>query len=170
MRLINVKTLQIEEFIDGYVPRYAILSHTWLKEEVTFSDMQNGGSLCDKAGWHKIQYSIEQATADGLGFLWVDTCCIDKSSSAELSEAINSMFAWYREATVCYAFLADIPFPLVGDDTEYTLGKSRWFTRGWTLQELLAPENVRFYSSEWRCLGTKAELSSVISCITAIDV
>lgn len=111
MRLINSKSLEMEEFIGrgippfGYgIPPYAILSHTWGKEEVTFQDMQ-GSEAQNKAGFSKILSCCEQAKRDGLEWVWIDTCCIDKTSSTELSEAINSMFAWYEESAVCYAFL-----------------------------------------------------------------
>jgi hypothetical protein len=108
MRLINVQTLTLQEF-PGEIPKYAILSHTWGDDEVTFQDFTldiEGAKL--KKGFEKIQYCIGQTESDGLQYCWVDTCCIDKSSSAELSEAINSMFAWYRSSERCYIYLADV--------------------------------------------------------------
>jgi hypothetical protein len=108
MRLLNVKTLAFEQFMDERAtPEYAILSHTWAAEEVTYQDMCEGLSqvVQQKAGFAKIRLACEQANADGLRFCWVDTCCIDKKSSAELSEAINSMFRWYAKCKVCYAYL-----------------------------------------------------------------
>ena len=84
-----------KDFISGKIPEYAILSHTWEGEEVTFEDLQNGTGT-KKAGYEKIRFCAEQAKRDGLQYFWVDTCCIDKSNSAELAEAINSMFRWYR--------------------------------------------------------------------------
>jgi hypothetical protein len=101
----------------------------------------------EKAGYVKIQKCCEKAQRDGLQYVWLDTCCIDKRSSAELSEATNSMYRWYERSTVCYAYLADVPSEGFWSETaEYeALGKSRWFTRGWTLQELLAPRNVLLY-------------------------
>ncbi|RYP01527.1 hypothetical protein DL764_006193 [Monosporascus ibericus] len=93
-------------------------------------------------------------------------CCIDKASSAELTEAINSMFRWYRNAEICYAYLSDIPS---AKRIHQKLERSRWFTRGWTLQELIAPAEVVFYSMDWDHVGTKSELSASISSITKID-
>jgi Heterokaryon incompatibility protein (HET) len=107
--LLNAKTIQLEEFI-GKGPPYAILSHTWGKE-VSFQEIQdltNRRAVEQKTGYLKIKLCCQQATEDGLGYAWVDTCCIDKKSSAELSEATNSMFQWYRDATVCYAYVVDV--------------------------------------------------------------
>lgn len=151
MRLINVYTHAIHEFFGDSIPEYAILSHTWGEEEVTFQDMQHlDESVKAKGGFQKIEYTCEEAQRDELGWAWVDTCCIDKTSSAELSEAINSMFHWYAKSKVCYAFLAD-----VGDFRG--IGSSRWFERGWTLQELLGPRSIKFFSQEWEYLGRKTE-------------
>src|SRR5580693_6861571 len=107
MRLLNSKTLELEEFPENEIPKYAILSHTWGKDEISFQDIQRG-SADKKAGYAKIKFSRTQALDDGLDYFWVDTCCIDKSSSAELSEAINSMYRWYQNAQICYAYLADV--------------------------------------------------------------
>ncbi|GLA68489.1 hypothetical protein AtubIFM55763_005227 [Aspergillus tubingensis] len=95
MRLINARTIELEEFVGQNIPRYAILSHTWGKDEVTFQDMQTP-TVTEKLGYAKIKHSCERALQDSLGYVWVDTCCIDKTSSAELSEAINSMMACRR--------------------------------------------------------------------------
>ncbi|EIW51976.1 uncharacterized protein TRAVEDRAFT_86572, partial [Trametes versicolor FP-101664 SS1] len=105
----------------------------------------------------------------GYRLVWIDSCCIDKASSSELSEAINSMFEWYSEADVCYAYLADVP-----DDEDPRLldsvfRESRWHRRGWTLQELIAPERVIFLSCTWRFLGTKTGLASTLEQITNVD-
>ncbi|KAH8902532.1 HET-domain-containing protein, partial [Coniochaeta sp. PMI_546] len=143
MRLLNVKTRKLEEFFDEFIPRYAILSHTWGADEVLYSHVQEGGY---KGGSAKVDGCCAQAAKDGLDYVWIDTCCIDKSSSAELSEAINSMFAWYRGSVVCYVYLVDLTS---------AFAKSRWFTRGWTLQELLAPDNVVFFSASWSPIGRK---------------
>lgn len=167
MRLLNSRTLQLEEFIgDANVPPYAILSHTWGEEEVTLQDIiSTAGSLKEKKGFKKIQYCCSQALADGLHWAWVDTCCIDKTSSAELSEAINSMFRWYSRSKVCYAYLTDVPYDGFND----SLPKSRWFTRGWTLQELLAPSSVVYYSAEWTRIGDSEDFISVLRNVTRID-
>ena len=167
MHLLNVDTLKLETFYDSHVPNYAILSHTWSKEEVTFSDMQDPSSqrTTGLAGFEKIFRTCEQGKTDGYQYVWIDTCCIDKSSSAELSEAINSMFRWYRDAHVCYAYLADVTKGELGQ----TFPNSRWFKRGWTLQELIAPKEVVFLDREWHQVGTKSQHAKWISGITGID-
>lgn len=179
MRLLNVKERKLEEFFDEEdLPKYAILSHTWGSDEVLFSDLVGKGDLL-KDGQEqnldrtaKIRGSCKKAEKEGFNYIWIDTCCIDKSSSAELSEAINSMFRWYRGAGRCYVYMADVR----DDDNvrlEYSdFAKSRWFTRGWTLQELIAPRDVVFYSKNWVELGEKARvgynLCDEISKITGI--
>ncbi|KAH8906238.1 hypothetical protein BR93DRAFT_738934 [Coniochaeta sp. PMI_546] len=123
-------------------------------------------------GFYKILRASLRARLDGLDYLWVDTSCIDKTSSAELSEAINSMYAWYRNSTVCYAYLTDVPVGLTPSQLSSTASPfrtSRWFKRGWTLQELLAPKKVIFFASDWSELGRKDGLSDLISEITRID-
>jgi hypothetical protein len=107
MRLLERKpdgSLILREFIGSAVPAYAILSHTWGKEEVSFQEV-DAGTGKDKAGWRKIEFCAKQAGADGLRYIWVDTCCIDKRNVVELSEAINSMFRWYQKAARCYVYL-----------------------------------------------------------------
>jgi Heterokaryon incompatibility protein (HET) len=155
--------------INKDVLEYAILSHTWGAdgEEVTYEDMMNGTSE-GKPGYNKIKFCVEQAYRDGLRYSWVDTCCIDKRSSAELSEAINSMFRWYQKATRCYVFLDDVPAEvyLTGDLSSFV--NSKWFTRGWTLQELIAPASVSFHARDWTFIGTKANLCNIICQITRI--
>ncbi|UKZ89742.1 uncharacterized protein TrAFT101_004783 [Trichoderma asperellum] len=170
MRLINTETLKLEEFSDDKPPSYAILSHTWGPdfEELTFSDVKNG--ITDKPGIGSIKFRecCKQAKANSINYAWIDTCCIDKANLVELGEAINSMFRWYSLATVCYAYLSDVPD---GDDPSDQASKfrtSRWFKRGWTLQELLAPKHLRFYNSNWHCIGTKGSRSTVIQEITQI--
>ncbi|KAK0646820.1 heterokaryon incompatibility protein-domain-containing protein, partial [Cercophora newfieldiana] len=163
MRLINCKTFLLEEVFNN-IPPYAILSHTWGPGELTLQDWLSGEAARNKPGYAKIEWSCKQAQSDGIGYLWVDTCCIDKTSSSELSEAINSMFAWYRDSSVCYAFLAD-----VGESDDQAFRASRWFTRGWTLQELIAPADLVFYSKTWTPLGTKFTKRALLSSITGID-
>lgn len=169
MYLLHARTVELREFHGDEIPAYAILSHTWGEREVTFQDMQASRSqAADKAGLSKILHTCKKALEDSLEYAWVDTCCIDKNSSAELTEAINSMFRWYQKAEKCYVYLADVPAR--GDPMfELAFASSRWFTRGWTLQELLAPRNVCFYSSDWTFLGTKLELCDEISKITTIS-
>jgi hypothetical protein len=168
MHLLNVDTLQLETFYDSEIPKYAILSHTWGKDEVTFADIQNPTFLnsTSLAGFEKIRMTCQQASADGYQYAWVDTCCIDKSSSAELSEAINSMFKWYQDSQACYAYLSDVSQV----NFETTFPRSRWFSRGWTLQELLAPRLVTFYDQDWYSVGTRDSQADLISGMTGIDV
>jgi hypothetical protein len=163
--------IKAEEFYGDNIPAYAILSHTWEDGEVTFQDLQ-GSSYHKKLGWRKIKYTCRQAYRDGLDYCWVDTCCIDKSSSAELSEAINSMWNWYREAKICYAYLGDInisdPSAMDEDELREQLAQARWFSRGWTLQELIAPKLVQFYTAGWKPLKTKTEICAMLSQISGI--
>jgi hypothetical protein len=142
MRLLNSFTFQLEDFSANEIPPNTILSHKWGKGEVLFVDIESG-STDGKAGY-KIRGSCDQAAADGLDYIWVDTCCMDKSRSAELLEAINS---WYQRAGVCYAYLADVP-PKWARDHDSAFINSRWFTRGGTLQELTAPSKLVFYSND----------------------
>jgi hypothetical protein len=168
MRLLHTRTLKLYEFSPNAIPPYAILSHTWGKgdEEVKLQDLGAPG-VEQKAGYAKIKGCCRQAQQDGLAYAWVDTCCIDKTSSAELSEAINSMFRWYANAEVCYTYLVDVPSSLNPNNLVH-FKSSRWFTRGWTLQELIAPGNVVFYTREWKYLGTKREFTVTISAVTGI--
>src|SRR5690348_15033962 len=105
MRLINTETLAIDDADDVLPQSYAILSHTWDQDEVTFQDMADLETARRKAGFAKIEMVCKLARLDGFRYAWIDTCCIDKTSSAELSEAINSMFAWYQESALCYIYL-----------------------------------------------------------------
>ncbi|KAB5523062.1 heterokaryon incompatibility protein-domain-containing protein [Coniochaeta sp. 2T2.1] len=164
MRLLNVRTLKLEEHFDVSIPHYSILSHTWGAQEVVYSHIRQDGYKAGSSS--KVDGCIAQAIKDGLDYVWIDTCCIDKSSSAELSEAINSIFAWYWGCVVCYACLVDVPDDVEewdvdndedGADINSAFAKSRWFTRGWTLQELLAPDNVVFFSVGWLPIGRKLE-------------
>lgn len=161
MRLLNSRTRALEVFADA-VPRYAILSHTWEEEEVCFCDFNDPNiDHISMKGWYKVEKSCEQALLDGLEYVWIDTVCIDKSSSAELSEAINSMFGWYFNSALCYAYLSDLP--------AVKLRESRWFTRGWTLQEMIAPKEVKFYDKDWVSNGTKSGLICRLNEITGVD-
>ncbi|KAF2254238.1 HET-domain-containing protein [Trematosphaeria pertusa] len=167
MRLINTTTLALEHFLGGRFPKYAILSHTWGTEEVTYQDWSNPSTASRLKGYEKIVSTCQQAKKDGFAYVWVDTNCIDKSSSAELAEAINSMFEWYTLAEVCYAYLADVEtFKPLTHTRE--IRRSRWFRRGWTLQELLAPGRVVFYAADWSPLGTRATLARHVSAATGI--
>lgn len=110
MRLINTSTLEFEEFLGSKIPKYAILSHTWEEEEVSYADYAAGRHLIHHMkGFDKIKSTCSIAAEQRIQYAWVDTCCIDKRSSAELTEAINCMFCWYERAERCYAFLSDLP-------------------------------------------------------------
>lgn len=170
MRLIDSSNLRLRDFPANEIPEYAILSHTWGKDEVLFADVGRGIDNGKKAGYEKIRSSCKQAAADRLDYIWIDTCCIDKSSSAELSEAINSMYPWYQKAKICYAYLADVPTNVDTHDLNSAFAKSRWFRRGWTLQELIGPLNLRFLSRDWIEIGTKLTLKNVLAQITGISV
>ncbi|KAK1969236.1 HET-domain-containing protein [Colletotrichum sublineola] len=167
MRLLNADTLQLREFYDRDALAYAILSHTWEDEEVTLRDLTDPASA-SKQGFSKIRACCAQAIRDGYKWVWVDTCCIDKTSSAELSEAINSMFRWYKQSSVCYAYLGDLPRQRPGDLYADRFTNSKWFTRGWTLQELIAPRLVEFYDQEWNEIGTKLSVGDLIHQTTGI--
>lgn len=182
MRLLqssNVSEFSLTKNLVGdEIPRYAILSHTWGAdtEEVTFQDLIDGTGK-DKPGYDKIRFCGEQAGRDGLQSFWIDTCCIDKSNNADLSEAINSMFRWYQNAAKCYVYLTDVSRPALDANAksgqppwESAFRKSRWFTRGWTLQELLASASVEFFSKEGGKLGNKESLERCIADITGIPV
>jgi hypothetical protein len=167
MRLLNTYTLKLREFAAKNAPLYAILSHTWEEEEVTFQDIQHLPTARKRKGFDKVQKCCEQAIRDGFGWVWIDTCCIDKSSSTELSEAINSMYQWYKNSTVCYAYLNDVKYQFPDID-EFEFKNCRWFTRGWTLQELIAPLTIEFYASDWSEIGTKTTLEDWIASRTGI--
>ncbi|KAK4182469.1 heterokaryon incompatibility protein-domain-containing protein [Podospora australis] len=197
MRVINTKTFKIEEFHGSNIPRYAILSHTWEEEEVSFQQFTqlSRGEMEKLKGFSKINNTCRLALDSGIEWAWVDTCCIDKTSSAELTEAINSMFRWYSDAEVCYAWLSDLE---TGGKTAYAESKwkdnasketeeqaaeqgraldkevkkyahCRWFTRGWTLQELIAPARLGFYNRNWELQGEKSHMSAVLATITGIS-
>ena len=157
---------------------YAILSHTWGadKDEVTFNDLQKGSGK-SKAGYAKIRFCGEQARKDGLQYFWVDSCCIKKWSDSEPSESINSMFRWYQRAAKCYVYMGDVSTTKrkrgdenAHDTWEQAFRESRWFTRGWILQELLAPKSVEFFSKDGNRLGDKQSLKQLIHEITRIPI
>jgi hypothetical protein len=181
MRLLacnNDGEFSLTEFFGDGIPQYAILSHRWGAEEVILADLTDGTGK-SKAGYGKIRFCEEQARRDGLQYFWVDTCCIDKSNAVELQEAINSMFRWYQNAVRCYVYLSDVSIrkreasdPVIECTWESAFRSSRWFTRGWTVQELLAPGpgSVEFFSREGDRLGDKRTLEQQIHEITGIPI
>lgn len=186
MRLLHITDDGKLEFTSDIIlkddiPPYAILSHTWGDQEVVFNDMKslddlNNDDAKRKDGWKKIDFCAQQAKRDGLKYFWIDTCCIDKANHTELSEAINSMFRWYQKAERCYAFLTDVEGKSLGGECKSSsrwkaaFRTSRWFSRGWTLQELLAPRSVEFFSQDEAWLGDRDSLKQTIHEITKIPV
>jgi len=167
-----------KDLVGDNIPEYAILSHTWgaYTEEVTFRDLIDGTGK-RKAGYDKIRFCAQQAANDSLQFFWVDTCCIDKSTGTELQEAIHSMFRWYQNAAKCYVYLSDVSITKQKTGSQFSeftwesaFRASRWFTRGWTLQELLAPACVEFFSKDWEQLGDKKSLERQVHEITGIAI
>ncbi|KAF2822497.1 HET-domain-containing protein [Ophiobolus disseminans] len=163
MRLLHTSTLKLVNFLADDVPPYAILSHTWGTEEVTFQEFvaQPAGH---KAGHEKIKSFCKLCAQRSIDWAWVDSCCINKENNVELSEAINSMFQWYQRSSLCIAYLSDLQGGM-----EQSISNSAWFTRGWTLQELLAPSIVEFYCHGWSKIGDKISLQKTITKATGID-
>ncbi|KAI6010562.1 heterokaryon incompatibility protein-domain-containing protein [Pisolithus marmoratus] len=172
----NIQQAESEQDIlkklDDETEGYAILSHRW-GVEVTYEEMigfmtmeeRKRDEVRNRYGYQKIIKSCEQAKEDGYKWLWIDTCCIDKRSSAELSEAINAMYRWYQNAQVCYAYLNDVDkavFPTERDDSKFDQ------SNGWTLQELIAPKQVKFFNKDWVPIGNKQHLAPVLTDITEI--
>ena len=154
---------------------YAFLSHTWMGEEQSFQDVQALRKMCSQTGGNprdhvseKIRRCCVLAEDYGHEWVWIDSCCIDKTSSTELSEAINSMFDWYVLSEICFAYLEDVP---TGDDIHSkrsAFRQARWHKRGWTLQALIAPTFLVFLSRDWARIGTKLDLASLLREITGI--
>ena len=172
---------KVLEFGDDEVAEYAILSHRWIEQEVDYNEIvelakmskEDRNEIRRRDGYRKILQSCEQAKKDGYKWLWVDTCCIDKRSSAELSEAINSMYRWYENSRICYAYLHDLTgssFPIAGDYERYYKSKGwpEWFSRGWTLQEMIAPRDLQFFNRYWHPIGDKRTLSPILEVITRV--
>ncbi|KAI0645394.1 HET-domain-containing protein [Trametes meyenii] len=190
MWLLDTSTGKMHYVADPTQENYAILSHVWIPgKEQSFQDLQALHVLSSQEVWanrarrltrrpgrpalnkasEKIRECCAFAKARGYRWLWVDTCCIDKTSSAELSEAINSMYQWYAQAGVCYAFLHDVDDAQDPRPSGSQFRQSRWFRRGWTLQELIAPRELVFISKQWRPFGTKTSLADVIEEITGVE-
>jgi hypothetical protein len=176
MRLLRYHGGQISltEHLPDDIPQYAILSHRWglPEDEVTFDDMKNGTAKA-KRGYQKLQFCAKQSLEDKLEYFWIDTCCINKSDNTELQYAINSMFRWYNDAQKCYVYLMDVSTSQGKQDQRHwepAFRDSEWFTRGWTLQELIAPSLVEFFSNEGTLLGNKSSLERQLNEITGIPV
>ena len=179
LQLSQHSELNLTKDLVSNVPPYAILSRTWGDDddEVNFDDLTNGlGKGKSKNVYTKLQFCGNQARKDKIEYFWVDTCCINKANQAELSEAITSRFCWYRDAVKCYVYLPDVSTSAHDDSGENeqvwqsAFRISRWFTRGWTLQELLAPRCVEFFSQEEKLLGNKKTIEELIHEITDIPI
>jgi hypothetical protein len=178
MRLLEADaggSFSLTEFAPEQIPHYAILSHRWEadNQEVTLQDLTNG-EVSSKKGYRKIQFCAEQAKRDGLQYFWIDSCCIDKTNVTALSIAFQSMFDWYRDSAKCYVYLSDVSTGTSSQSPEIlwesAFRQSMWFTRGWTLQELLAPQSVQFFSQSGERLGDKNSLEQRIYEATGIPV
>ncbi|KAH9895222.1 heterokaryon incompatibility protein-domain-containing protein [Cubamyces lactineus] len=174
MRLLDTETKRFHQVENPRNVSYAILSHVWSPgKEQSYEQclkIQAGSSEDQEVQLSpKVRMFCDTARQDGYRYAWLDTACIDQTSSAELSEAINSMYDWYRYADVCYAYLADVGLPNNPDPLSEQFRKSAWFMRGWTLQELIAPNFVVFLSADWQVIGTKHTLAAVIEAVTHID-
>ncbi|THU79699.1 HET-domain-containing protein [Dendrothele bispora CBS 962.96] len=169
MRLLNTRDLALKEFYTN-IPKYvyAILSHTWDKDE-DVQDLDISKRDLD-AGWKKVIGACSHAKKYGFKWIWIDSCCIDKSSSADLSENLNSMYRFYADAAVCYVYLPDASSAENPRDSKSGFRRSKWFTRGWTLQELIAPSYTVFLDDSWKEIGTRYGLRDAISAITSIPV
>jgi hypothetical protein len=178
MRLLHFDALGrlvLTDFRGKTIPPYAILSHRWSDSEILIEDISNGTYKEKEEGYRKLQFCAERAAQDELQYFWIDTCCIDRWSNNERSKAINSMFQWYKDAARCYVFLSDVSVltatePVQRSDWEASFRASAWFTRGWTLQELIAPVSVGFFSCEGYLIGDKASLDQLIHDITGIPL
>ncbi|KAF5343329.1 hypothetical protein D9758_014196 [Tetrapyrgos nigripes] len=169
MRLLNTTDFKVKEFFMD-IPRYAILSHTWEQEEVTFQDIQHLDVAKSKVGFRKVMGACARARRYHFDWIWIDSCCINKESSAELSEALNSMYQYYEDGAVCYVYLSDVSGEYHPRNEKSNFKDSRWLKRGWTLQELLAPEFVVFLDRDWERIGTRWSLQDVVSVVTGIPV
>ncbi|KAH7025227.1 heterokaryon incompatibility protein-domain-containing protein [Microdochium trichocladiopsis] len=184
MDLLKSCDLQFEEFHGSGRPAYAILSHRWREVELSYQDMRRiieHGNVPQEprtSSYHKIMNFRAQARRSRYEYIWVDTCCIDKASSAEYQEAINSMGQWYAESAICYAYLDDVDLSKLPDAPSRkfrhklykSFQRSEWFTRGWTLQELLAPKSLIFFDRNWNRIGDSLDLRPSILRITGIDL
>jgi hypothetical protein len=172
MRLLHTTDIVVESFPSPErpgIPDYAILSHRWGNQEISLQEIQNRTpELENTEGFKKIKSCCQEAASVGFEYVWIDTCCIDKTDQVELTEALNSMFHWYRSAQVCYSYLSDVDSKEDPRAKNSKFRTSKWFTRGWTLQELLAPQYVTFYAKDWKEIGTKSSLQELITEISGI--
>ncbi|KAI1357593.1 HET-domain-containing protein [Xylaria arbuscula] len=173
MRLIHTGTKELKWHEENDRPPYAILSHRWgnSSEDVTLQEFEATpiGNFLSKPGYTKIEKFCQEASRLGYEWAWVDTCCIDKKSSSELSEAINSMYRWYEQSALCIAYLEILEAPSTDvADLDSKFRQSGWFTRGWTLQELIAPRKLHFYSKSWTFIADRSDIKSSIEKICGV--
>lgn len=170
MRLLKTVGLTFDDKAFSRNVKYAILSHRWEDGEVSYDDMPSPAAHTMK-GYAKIREFCAIARLKGYEYAWVDTCCINKKDFTEFNEAINSMFSWYRKSDLCMVYLSDFlnQREMNRESPKSQLSRSKWFTRGWTLQELIAPARVEFFDAQWRYFGNKRNLASIISYITGIS-
>lgn len=166
---MNTLTYQLLEFIDDKIPPFVILSHMWDAEEVSLLEVSildlQDPSVHGRDCFKKIQNCCRQAQSDNIQWVWIDTCCLDRSNKEELYDTINSSYRVLEDAAVCYAFLSDVP----STEIQSSLEKSVYFKRKWTLQELVAPQSVKFFAKDWVFIGTRSILHSIISKATGIQ-
>lgn len=182
MRLLNATSLSFKEFLGHSIPKYDIVSHRWSDEELTFEDFATGKPQ-EGYGWTKIVKACEMARQQDYRWVWIDTICIDKKSSAELSEAINSMYTWYWRSDRCFVFLPHVhgvtecgcptgeyhqTFEGCTPFCRRQFRASAWFTRGWTLQELLGPLEIEFFNCYFQTIGSKETMRTYLSRATHI--
>jgi GTPase SAR1 family protein len=164
----------LTDFSGKTIPPYAILLHRWEDSEILFEDV-GSEAYKQKNGYQKLKFCAKQAALDKLQYFWIDTCCIDRWNLRERSRAINSMFHWYQNATRCYVYLSDVSVSIASETNWQNnwaarFRASQWFTRGWTLQELIAPSSVEFFSREGQRLGDKTSLEQLVHEITSIPL
>ena len=172
MRLLNVTTWKLESFDHAScIPPYITVSHCWDKDEIVYDDMAGLDSATERASFSKFRNAGRIATSLGIPWIWIDTVCINRSSTTELTEAVNSSFRWFRDSNTCIVYLDDLTYePTANEqDLEIALRRCRWMRRCWTLQELIAPPRVKFYDSEWRFIGSKKSLLHILSRITRVN-
>ncbi|KAL8685106.1 MAG: hypothetical protein Q9218_007974, partial [Villophora microphyllina] len=162
-----------EEFERQQALPYVIISHAWQQKEVVFEDMPYFARLAASPSWSKSRsankikgacQAVRRMWKGEITHLWLDNICIDKKNLTELSMSINSMYHWYEGAAACFVYLEDFPSVAVPEFT-----KSRWFTRGWTLQELVAPRKVVFFDKDWNVIGDKVSLRASLTGRTKIS-
>ncbi|KAJ4991369.1 HET domain-containing protein [Stagonosporopsis vannaccii] len=173
MRLLHFDALGrliLTDFRGKLIPPYAILSHRWSDSETLIEDVWNGTYKGKGEGYQKLRFCAEQAAQDRLQYFWIDTCCINRWDNNERLKAINSMFQWYRNAARCYVYLSDVSLTAVTEMARAPCSDCSWFTRGWTLQELIVPASVEFFSREGRRIGDKASLEQLIHNVTSIPL